>query len=124
MNALHVYNGTHIAETAVGIYYKNPNADDTNANAFKHAYWSGILLKAMSRVDAIMWVTAHEQGSPSAIATEMDFHNNKLGREIYTALGNPTGTGFAEAIMKRIDKGDLRRVVNKKLVPTDNTGKN
>lgn len=120
--AILVYKHTETAENTVAKYYNNPTADNGNANAFKHAFWSGIMLKNLPK-RAGQWTTAHEMSSGDDIAVQMDLHNNHYGRQLHQSMGSPSDAEFAKELMKRIDRGELKRKVNNNLVPTDSTGK-
>ncbi len=58
------------------------NVDNSEANAYKHAMWSAIMTYDMNKKDSDMIGTAHEDGETNLALTNMDLHNNAIGREI------------------------------------------
>ena len=125
--ATHVYFCTDIAETAAIDIFLAGNADDTNANAFKHAYWNALMSRNIGVNAAEKWATAHEYDNPNALSTEMDLINNIHGRTAYEVLAKnnswPSDYTTEVYILFRLDSGYLIRIVNGKLAVTDNTGK-
>ncbi|MCC0698528.1 hypothetical protein KGF42_03515 [Clostridioides sp. ZZV15-6383] len=109
--------------------YKDGNADGTNANAYKHSFWNGLLTLHMGESKAKMWADAHEYGKPSGdIPTKMDYQNNNTGRktclELKASKGrNPYAFEISDSLLSKISKGQLVRVVNNKLVKTDSSGR-
>ncbi|PLK42435.1 DUF6973 domain-containing protein [Emticicia sp. TH156] len=64
--------------------------ENSKADGFRHAYWSALMVLETNADFAKDFATAHEAGSTNASATEMDLHNNKIGREL--AIKYPTAT--------------------------------
>lgn len=59
------------------------NGEDDSADAFRHCYWSALLVKEIGYTDALILTRAHESdpdNNPDAKA--MDLHNNSIGLEI------------------------------------------
>ena len=70
------------------------SSDGTRANAFQHAYWNALMTYQIGAAKAKLFATAHESyteaelnavgigGISIRILTEMDLHNNDVGRKI------------------------------------------
>lgn len=84
-----------------GEYYQVPEGliephwqDGDAANAYRHAMWNALLTQRIGESAAEAWTNAHEAWSEEELArihgggftraehTEMDFHNNEVGRSI------------------------------------------
>ena len=61
-------------------------------DAVRHTYWSAKLSLEMGNDVSITWTNAHEYGSPCANETNMDLHNNRIGREIANQVRAGTTT--------------------------------
>lgn len=127
--ALTVYSMSNIATRVSITYFRDGNHDNNNGNAFRHAYWNALLTIELGYNNAEMWGTAHEYGQ-SGLGTTMDLQNNEEGRqagEMVTTFYNnlygrkPTYAEVRNAIFSRVDRGQLVRVVNGKLIPTDSS---
>ena len=72
--------------------------EDNRANAFRHALWNYLICKyclsiAKTPEKAMSWskriTELHERLSPNdELAKEMDLHNNRIGRELFTDLSD------------------------------------
>lgn len=122
--ATQVYSASNAAKKATATFFQNPKADDHNGNAFKHSYWNGLMMKKMSESDTQLWADAHEMSSTNDLATAMDLYNNAYGRNVYKTLGKPTDAQLSAKLLNDITKGQLKRVVNNKLIGTNGTGRN
>ncbi len=78
--------------------YGSSHHGDNRANAFRHALWNILVAKQVFKIvkteeRAISWAekitTLHEILMPNApLETEMDLHNNEMGRKFYLELQN------------------------------------
>lgn len=78
------------------------------ANAFRHALWNVLIAKACARFSnntqlVLNWTKRitdwHEEFSPNEkLAAAMDFHNNKIGREMYPLLHSKSAEEITAAI--------------------------
>lgn len=70
------------------------------------------------------WATAHEEGAEGqpAIEKEMDLYNNMIGR--LTVLGHESKSDerIADIIQGAVRNGEMKRIVNNKLAPTNSDG--
>lgn len=128
--ATFVYGTAEKATTRVAELFTSPNADHHNGNAFKHAYWNALMTGHLliGETWAKKWGDAHEEASTDPLATEMDLFNNAVGRQVYKDVAKdkillPSDSDLSNEILKRIKDGKLKRIVNRKLVATDGTGR-
>lgn len=128
--AVNVYGQADQATKRTEELFVSPNADHHNGNAFKHAYWNGLMTGHLlvGETWAKKWADAHEEASTNALATQMDLFNNAVGRQVYKDLAAdmilfPSDADVGNEILKRIKNGKLKRIVNNKLVATDGTGR-
>ncbi|MGG3642051.1 hypothetical protein ABES38_11845 [Bacillus gobiensis] len=124
-----MYNCSAAAKSMSIKHFKYGDADDNNANAYRHAFWNAILSREMGTDNAKKWTDAHEYGHKS-LGTEMDLKNNATGRSIYTALAEKKWLWFkpgyleiSDDILTKVKQGKLVRIVNKKIVKTDGSGR-
>ena len=63
--------------------YSGPGLHNGKGDAFRHAYWNALMVKAYGEVLAKEFADAHEK-NPKQPAKEktMDLHNNSVGRSI------------------------------------------
>lgn len=63
--------------------YSGPGLHNGKGDAFRHAYWNALMVKANGEVLAKEFADAHEK-NPKQPAKEktMDLHNNSVGRSI------------------------------------------
>ena len=83
------------------------NGEDDIADAFRHAFWSATMVKAVGAAFAEEIATNHEIGVKDIAAKNMDLHNNKIGREIALDLisrGITDDDSFAAEILKNKDR--------------------
>lgn len=79
------------------------------ANAFRHAFWNLLIAKKCARfsnnTDSVLaWTKKitdwHEEFSPNEkLAEAMDYHNNRIGRDVYEKIGDRKVNDIVE-IMK------------------------
>ena len=79
--------------------YRNGGMDGTRANAFKHAYWNALMTRHLGSDIAKDIADAHEipfandstlyVGIPNYEHSEMDYHNNRMGRIIGSSWNIP-----------------------------------
>lgn len=85
------------------------------------------MAKDFGHVYAKKWGDAHEQNS-KGLDKQMDLFNNEQGRKIVNNVSGNMRSSFWQPrleaeIIKNIDAGNLRRIVNNRLVKTDYSGK-
>lgn len=114
------------AETYVTQKYVDGNGDNHNANAFKHAIWSGLNRRSWGPEAAYELGLAHETDDGGSYNQHtMDLWNNALG--IRLALDAPSEAGLIGAILGAIANGEGKRLengeINGAVIPTDGTGR-
>ncbi|MFI4852593.1 MAG: DUF6973 domain-containing protein [Gimesia chilikensis] len=90
-----------------------------NGDAFRHALWNCLMAKSIGVSKAKQWGDAHENGGTSPnppLEKEMDLFNNEIGRGI--SIKNLDEA--PKKVQAAVRKGRMRRIVNKKLVDTNN----
>lgn len=113
----------------------------TNGDAFRHALWNAMGARGTSDSYMESFATAHETGStqydPNSIDTQMDLHNNEMGRELLKGMSFPSRpangmtipyiirTGIATAVAN----GQMKRFVANGarydyLIPTNSSSSN
>lgn len=104
------------AEDFVPLYWSG-SLHNTNADAFRHAVWNYFICEKEDCNWAKQWTDAHEEwpGNPP-LEKQMDLHNNKLGRDIFSARRH------IREVKEDIKNGKGKRIVSGRLVPTDRTG--
>lgn len=123
-----VFAAAEMATNATLRLFFNGGADDGNANAFKHSYWNALMQKSLIEQHVKMWADAHEYYQ-TGLGKEMDLYNNAFGRDTYSRLWSktkpkdPSNTALENELLYRIQQGNLMRIVNKKMVLTDGTGR-
>jgi RHS repeat-associated protein len=107
---LMVLNGGVAAVAAVASF-NDGHLDNTNGNAFKHAYWNALMTVDMGYDSAKKWGDAHEFGAKDnigSVSANMDLYNNEVGRQ----EGNSHFLVYAQLIANEVSAGNLKRVVN------------
>lgn len=95
-----------------------------NGDAFRHAYWCGLVTNGYGASYVKQWGDAHESTTPAGIDKTMDLRNNQSGINIASNIVGPYFEGrFQKELLSQIKNGNLVRIVNNKLVPTDGTGR-
>lgn len=84
--------------------------EDDRADAFRHAYWNALMVRAANEALAKEFADAHEdepvRDAHHRRAREMDFHNNHEGRQI-GATADPPGTSLEQRVLDAIAAGKL-----------------
>jgi hypothetical protein len=96
--------------TAVNIFkFGEPQSlKNGRGDAFRHAFWSALLVKDSNVNKALEYLNAHEENSSQPIDEKlMDQHNNAAGIRIATE--NPTASvaDLVSKIMAALDDGEL-----------------
>jgi RHS repeat-associated protein len=95
---------------------------DGRQDAYRHAMWNALNASDISANDAKKFADAHETGSTSynsksddydPVATEMDFHNNWVGRQIGELNPNATDKEMSELIKQALADGKLKMILVK-----------
>ncbi len=94
------------------------NGNDRDVfNAFQHSFWNANLTTRMGSERAKVWADAHESGLPNNSdnnwATQMDFFNNHVGREIGQLWrDNQQGFGItlAQLVENWLNNGQMRYI--------------
>jgi RHS repeat-associated protein len=108
------YKAEEKASAATKRFYKDTwKSDGNSANAFKHAYWNALMVKANGYDLAYDYATAHEKGQHTelqkvAVAMAMDIYNNEIGRRI--AIRNPKASDeeLAKLIYAAVKRGEMK----------------
>jgi ankyrin repeat protein len=105
-------------------YFKEGNGD--NSDAYRHAYWAAVLQKYAGNDAAKKYLDAHENGDKdnNPLSKEMDLFNNSVGMEISRSNPNKNLDQLAFEVQMALNQGRLRQIKDKKLVPTDGSGRN
>jgi len=87
--------------------YPDIGHHNTEADAFRHAYWNYRMTQLSGGSEAKKFGDAHERGSSATDEVLMDLFNNNRGRNL---AQNPDNEGRdpAEVIQEAIARGDLR----------------
>lgn len=95
-----------------------------NGDAFRHAYWCGLITDGYGASYAKQWGDAHESNTPAGIDKTMDLRNNQSGINIASGITGPYfAPRFQQELLSQISSGKLVRIVNNKLVATNGTGR-
>ena len=94
------------------------NGNDRDVfNAFQHSFWNANLTTRIGAERAKVWADAHESGLPNNSdnnwATQMDFFNNHVGREIGQLWrDNQQGFGItlAQLVENWLNNGQMRYI--------------
>lgn len=95
-----------------------------NGDAFRHAYWCGLITNGYGASYAKQWGNAHESTTPAGLDKTMDLKNNQSGINIASKIKGPYFEArFQKELLSQIKNGKLVRIVNNKLVATNGTGR-
>ncbi|NAS10862.1 hypothetical protein GTQ38_02540 [Flavobacteriaceae bacterium R33] len=93
--------------------YGKQHHKNTAANAFRHALWNYLIAKKCSSwsgepqriLDWTQKITdLHEDFLPNKpLAREMDLHNNKVGRHLYTKMGDLSVEALISLLQEKTD---------------------
>ena len=114
-----------------------PNPRDGQQDAFRHTYWNALNARDLGLKTSEFFPTLHESGAESnnpnspqfdPVATKMDLHNNKVGREIGANNPNASDKDLADKVVDALNKGDLKVIKmgtdkDGNQVPVDKDGK-
>ncbi|MDO8185297.1 hypothetical protein Q5424_15645 [Conexibacter sp. JD483] len=125
-----------------GVFGRGAKGEDrTRANAFKHAYWTGIMAGTAGRAygdtePAWLMAAAHEANDLTSLPARMDLHNDRVGHDFVaskpfrTSNGTPRyGTDreicreIREHAAVAVLSSDRRRWPSRGLVFIDNSGR-
>ena len=95
------------AQNATNDRYSSDYVHNDNGDAFRHAYWSCLMVKKIGYPMAVRWGTAHEDGYPNqpALEREMDLHNNAAGRILGQDNSNKSDSQMEELVFNAIAEG-------------------
>lgn len=116
--AVHAYYDAQIADSQSRSWYHQSTQYQGNGDAFRHGYWNALMTNNIGSSMAKGFADAHEYYS-SGVDKEMDLYNNAQGRSVGASYNHSTS---ATVLKNRISAGQLRRIVNGKLVATDSSG--
>lgn len=122
-----VLNYAYNAEVRAEARYTPSSLYQGNGDAFRHALWNALMAKDLGTSYAKQWGDAHEYGS-SGIDKEMDLYNNDKGRTIVSSIAGGMDSPYWQPrleseLVKNIDNGRLKRIVNNRLVWTNSSDK-
>lgn len=120
-------NYAYNAETRAKSRYISQSLYQGNGDAFRHSLWNALMAKDLGASYAKQWGDAHEYGQ-SGIDPEMDLYNNAKGRTIVTSVSGGMDSPYWQPrleteLIKNIDNGKLKRIVNNRLIWTDSSQK-
>ena len=129
----HPYQGTQVlyygsvAKSTTESLYQSSTLYLGNGDAFRHGYWNALMSKFLGQSVAKTWSDAHETYS-SGIDKEMDLYNNGVGYRLgqYVSSGSSasvTMSGLRNAVIKYVNNGWMKRIVNNKLTITNSSGR-
>ncbi|WP_159649098.1 DUF6973 domain-containing protein [Erysipelothrix aquatica] len=111
------------ADRATVEYYANAPSHEFhngNADAYRHCVWNMFMTIHLSRSEAEMWATAHEQNpNQPQIEKEMDLMNNSVGRSQAPSGGSDVFYRAKERSKELARNGSLTRISNGVLVRTN-----
>ncbi len=94
---------------------------DNKANAFRHALWNILIAKGAmklgrSQESALRWAeeitNLHEKLMPNPpLETEMDLHNNKMGRKFFPELIKSSEEEIIDFLRKKAEEGEQIKTV-------------
>lgn len=94
--------------------FPNIHGKLNKANAFRHALWNILIAKKCAKFSnntksIIGWAKKitdwHEEFSPNEeLAEAMDFHNNKIGRDMYEDLGEESIHKIVSILKESLEK--------------------
>jgi hypothetical protein len=77
-------------------------------DAFRHAYWNALMVRAETEALAQEFADAHESNPDQPQAErEMDLHNNQIGRWIARDNPNATEAQIIDLVMNALNNGQL-----------------
>ena len=132
--AAHPYQATQYYVSAeVAENYTNNlfgyNGYQDSSDAFRHAFWNGVLTMRIGSSAAKTWTDAHETTS-SGVDKQMDLFNNSLGRSICVDMGYDNFSGssnsqgiatklLSDSVYSAIKSGKGKIIVNGVLRPSN-----
>lgn len=94
------------------------------ANAYRHAMWNALLTKSFGADDTQIWTDAHEDWPPEVMMrdngggftrgehTEMDLHNNAIGRSVVTWNESVPTKEISDRILEKLREGEMVYIVD------------
>lgn len=103
-----LYRNQGIAKTEAARRYPRREQVDGRGDAFRHAYWSALMVRDCGLLIGARFTTAHEmfEGNESA-ARDMDLHNNRIGHLIGALNPNGTDAHLAKLVQHALEDGHL-----------------
>jgi hypothetical protein len=85
------------------------NGRNDRSDAFRHCFWSAVLVGEIGYLDALQFTTAHES-SPlnSKDEKDMDLHNNAAGLLIGRTGGSQSDEALSQRCMAALLSGQLK----------------
>lgn len=82
---------------------------NNKADAFRHCYWSALLVKELGYMNAKEFTDIHEEGRKDNPVAEkkMDLHNNKIGLELGKFVSTKSNQKIADACFEVIQKNGV-----------------
>jgi len=118
-----LYEGKKAIDEAIN-RYQSWSLHNGNGDAFRHAYWNVLMVKHIDYDWAYRWATAHEEGAldQPPLEKEMDLYNNLVGRVIGNNNKTKSDADLADIIQTSVRNGEMKRIVNDRLVPINREG--
>ncbi|MCY7350670.1 MAG: hypothetical protein LH606_08375 [Cytophagaceae bacterium] len=87
-------------------------SENTEANAFKHAYWSALNTQTWGSSIALEIGQNHEQNTDTHNQHAMDLHNDDVGINIGEALPDASFENLAREVLEHLASGAGRKLSN------------
>lgn len=86
-------------------FIKSENFHNNQADAFRHCYWSALLVKNLGYIEAKKFSDMHEEGNNKNPIAEkkMDLHNNKIGLQLGKFIRTKNNQKIANACFEAIE---------------------
>ncbi len=116
INALKAKEAAEDAEDATAVYWKKYTRTQGNGDAFRHAYWSALMTKKISKSFAYEAGLAHEGLTTSYSFNQlnddckMDVSNNYSGRDIGERYSNYKDNVIKDVVNTYVKLGKLKRI--------------
>lgn len=78
---------------------------NNQADAFRHCYWSALLVKELGYITAKKYTDIHEAGLKDnpKLEKKMDLHNNKVGLQLGKCFSTKSNQKIADACFEAVD---------------------
>ena len=123
---IRVLNYGMIAKIRAEDRFDDSTLSQGNGDAFRHSLWNALMSSEFGQSVAKQWSDAHEYGTPvnDDIDMEMDLYNNGVGYRLgqYVYSGPYFQPKLESEIIRYINNGWMKRIINNSLTVTDSSG--